>query len=67
MPWSAEDAPRHTHAADTPEKRRVWARVANEALTRTGSEESAIREANAAVDRMHSGAAHHAGTKLLKG
>ena len=52
MPWKSDDAPRHTKAANTPTKQRVWAQVANEALERTGDEGRAIREANAAVRRI---------------
>lgn len=53
MPWSPAEAPRHTKAADTPAKRRLWARVANRALGDGHSEGSAIRIANAAL-RGHS-------------
>lgn len=49
MPWSPRDAPRFTKAADSPEKRRRWARIANEALKRGLSDGAAIREANAAL------------------
>lgn len=51
MPWSAADAPRHTKAAATAGLRQLWATVANNALSRTGDEVQAIREANAAVDK----------------
>lgn len=46
MPWTATDAPRFTHKADTPAKRRKWARVANAHLRKTGDEKAAIRIAN---------------------
>lgn len=49
MPWIASDAERHTHKATTWE---LWAKVANEALDRTGDEGRAIREANAVVARQ---------------
>jgi len=49
MPWSPADAPSHTKAADTPALQRLWAKVANEQLQKTGDEGRAIRIANAAV------------------
>jgi hypothetical protein len=52
MPWTADDAERHTRKADTPSLRELWAKVANEALERTGDEAQAIREANAVVARQ---------------
>ena len=52
MPWSPEDAERHTHKASTPELQELWAKVANECLERTGNEGRAIREANAVIARQ---------------
>jgi hypothetical protein len=52
MPWSPNDAERHTHKARTRELKLLWAKVANEALERTGDEARAIREANAVVARQ---------------
>ena len=52
MPWTPDDAPRHTHKADTVELCQLWAKVANETLERTGNEGRAIREANAVVARQ---------------
>jgi hypothetical protein len=52
MPWTANDAERHTHKAATSALKELWARVANEALERTGDEGRAIREANAVVARQ---------------
>ena len=52
MPWTPKDATRHNKRA-TGEKARVWSKVANEKLFTSGDEGSAIREANAAVDRIH--------------
>ncbi len=52
MPWTAADAERHTHKANTPQKRRKWAAVANDVLDRTGNEGKAVREANAVVAAM---------------
>jgi hypothetical protein len=52
MPWTPNDAERHTHKATTPELKELWAKVANEALRRTGEEGRAIREANAVVARQ---------------
>lgn len=50
MPWTAADAPSHSHHANTPAKRHKWATVANNALKEyDGDEGRAIRVANAAV------------------
>ncbi len=51
MPWQPEDAPRHTHKADTLHLCRLWADVANSVLAETGDEGRAVRSANAAVAR----------------
>jgi hypothetical protein len=51
MPWSPDDAQRHTHKATTWALKELWARVANDCLERTGDEGRAIREANAVVAR----------------
>jgi len=52
MPWTADDAERHTHKAATRELQELWAKVANDALARLGDEGRAIREANAVVARQ---------------
>jgi hypothetical protein len=52
MPWTADDAERHTHKATTRRLKELWAKVANECLERTGDEGRAIREANAVVARQ---------------
>jgi hypothetical protein len=52
MPWTADDAERHTHKATTPELKELWAKIANESLERDGDEGRAIREANAAIARQ---------------
>ena len=51
MPWQPEDAPKHTHKADTPHLSRLWAEVANSVLAQTANEGRAVRAANAAVLR----------------
>jgi len=51
MPWQPEDAPRHTHKADTPHLCAIWSAVANKVLAETGDEGRAARTANAAVAR----------------
>jgi hypothetical protein len=51
MPWSANDAERHTHKAATWALTELWAKIANDCLERTGDEGRAIREANAVVTR----------------
>jgi hypothetical protein len=55
MPWTPNDAERHTHKASTGELRELWAKIANECLERTGDEGRAIREANAVVARQAEG------------
>lgn len=52
MPWTPDEAERHTHKASTQALKELWAKVANEALKRTGDEGRAIREANAVVARQ---------------
>jgi hypothetical protein len=52
MPWTSSDAEGHTHKADTPDLKELWAKVANERLEKTGDEGRAIREANAVVARQ---------------
>jgi hypothetical protein len=52
MPWTPDEAQRHTHKATTFELKELWAKVANESLERTGDEGRAIREANAVVARQ---------------
>jgi hypothetical protein len=52
MPWTDNDAEKHTHKATTPTLKALWAKVANESLDRTGDEGRAIREANAVVARQ---------------
>jgi len=52
LPWLPEDAPKHTHKADTPHLCRLWSEVANNILAETGDEGRAVRAANAAVARQ---------------
>ena len=52
MPWTSNDAERHTRKATTSELKELWAKVANESLERTGDEGRAIREANAVIGRQ---------------
>jgi hypothetical protein len=52
MPWTPNEAERHTHKATTSALQELWAKVANEALERTGDEGRAVREANAVVARQ---------------
>ncbi len=51
MPWTPDEAERHTHKATTRALQELWAQVANETLERTGNEGRAIREANAVIAR----------------
>ena len=52
MPWTPDDAERHTHKATTTELQELWAKVANECLERTGNEGRCLREANAVIARQ---------------
>jgi hypothetical protein len=52
VPWTSDDAERHTHKATTPQLKELWVKVANESLERTGDEGRAIREANAVIARQ---------------
>jgi hypothetical protein len=52
MPWTPDDAERHSHKAATPTLKELWAKVANERLGSTGDEARAVREANAVVARQ---------------
>ena len=52
MPWTPDDAARHTHKATTRELQELWAKIANEALQRTADEGRALREANAVIARQ---------------
>ena len=52
MPWTPNDAERHTYKATTPMLEELWAKVANESLERTGEEGRPVREANAVVARQ---------------
>ena len=55
MPWKSKaDVQRHNKAAaKSPKKRKVWKKVANQVLSKTGNEGRAIREANAVAGRMY--------------
>jgi hypothetical protein len=55
MPWTPNDAQRHTHKATTPTLQELWAKVANEALERTGDES---RVPPRSGTRMKAGAFH---------
>jgi len=75
MPWKPSDAERHTKAADTDDKRELWADVANERLEacladiespsdeqRSKCEASAIRQANSVLTAEAAVAASEAAT-----
>jgi uncharacterized protein YdaT len=53
MPWTAQDAKRHTKQADTPKRKRLWANVANSVLEQTKDEGRAVAAGNAAVAEDH--------------
>ena len=52
MPWSAKSAKRKTRAANSPRRKRAWAKIANKALKSGKDEGSAIRIANAAIHNI---------------
>jgi hypothetical protein len=52
VPWTPNDAEKHTRKATTSALKDLWAKVANEALERTGDEGRAVREANAVIARQ---------------
>jgi hypothetical protein len=51
MPWSASDASAKTHKAKSPKKKRMWAKIANSALSRGEPEGTAIKMANGVLAR----------------
>jgi len=51
MPWTPQDAHKHTHLARTKRLRKLWAAVANSVLERTGDEVAAIKAANSRVQK----------------
>jgi hypothetical protein len=55
MPWNTQgDVARHNkRAGKSKRKGKVWRKVANATLARTGNEGRAIREANAVAGRMY--------------
>ena len=55
MPWTSKDAKGKTKKASTPSKKKKWAAVANEVLSRTGDEARAVRTANAVLKRAKKG------------
>lgn len=52
MPWKPADAKDKTRKADTPKKKRQWAKVADSVLERTGDEGQAIRTANGVLKKQ---------------
>ena len=51
MPWTAKDASKHIKKAKSAVAKRQWAHVANSVLAKTKNDATAIREANAVIDR----------------
>lgn len=47
MPWTPKEASRFTKKANTPERKRKWASVANSVLRQSGDDAKAVRIANA--------------------
>lgn len=54
MPWTSADVDRHKKGL-SPEQKKKWAKIANNALLHYKDEGRAIRVANAAVGRSKSG------------
>lgn len=52
MPWTKNDASKHTKKADTAKEKSAWTKVANETLKKTGSDAKAVRLANYVVKKM---------------
>ena len=50
MPWNSRDVHKHYHGASGHEKR-IWTAVANAQLARGQDEATAIKSANAQVDK----------------
>ena len=51
MPYSAKDAKAKTKKADTPKKQRMFAHIANAALSHGDDEATAIRKASGTVKK----------------
>lgn len=51
MPWTSAEAAAHTKKADTGSKKTLWSKVANENLSKSGDDASAIKIANFVVKR----------------
>ena len=49
MPWTPEDATKHTKKADSPKEQRQWAAVADSVRAKGASDASAIKQANAVI------------------
>lgn len=49
MPWDKDDAKGKTKKANTPAKKRKWAKIANAVLKDSGDEALAIRVANSKI------------------
>ena len=52
MPWSSSEAHAKTHKARSPHAKRVWAKIANSVLQRTGNDASAIKIANSVIAKQ---------------
>ena len=46
MPWTSEDAKRHSKKMNTPARKKKWSAIANAVLKSSGNEGKAIRIAN---------------------
>ena len=42
MPWTSEDAERHTKKADNAKRQRMWAEIANSVLAETGDDAASL-------------------------
>ena len=51
MPWTPDQATKHTKKAKSPTAKRQWRDVANSVLERTGDDAQAVRTANGVIAR----------------
>ena len=51
MPWTPNDAKAKTGKANTPNKKKQWAGVANSVLAKTGDDAQAVRVANGVIKK----------------
>lgn len=55
MPWTANQALKHTKKAKSDTAKRQWREVANSVLAKTGNDARAVRAANSVIARRTHG------------